>query len=238
MSDAKKLGIVKTSVDTLTEMLSEAITFPPETKVLAMDYEGQQVKLLLQNPLFRTLEEGEETPLYNMSNRRDENGKYRMTLKEDNYKSLLPRKKANFSDRFELEQAILGLWGMFDYIHLIIGVLDNDEKSDDDVVNMAFGVCDLMRAQYGLVYSYEYTDFLSLRLQEDVLKLIDELFTEVVEYYDGENPVSREELVQKLLQLFNAADAAVGAVFSEFEDSIHASHAARSMSNDMPEEGC
>lgn len=221
---SERIGYMLISMDTMTEVMSGAVKLPKGTEVLRVTMEPsimsgmENVRMNFSHPSLDVIETGDKIPQYNVIFEQKENGEYTAMFERVELK--LERKKYNFSDRFELEQDILRLWGMFDYIHLIVHVLDRKGSTMDEVANITWGLVNMMREQHQIVYSYSDAERLSITMRMQASKLYRQLDDLMGEYYDGEFPLTIEQMVQKILYIQKEGDVLFSRIFEEFEEQV------------------
>lgn len=220
---SERIGYVLLSMDTMTELMSGTFKLPKGTEVLQVKPEATKggmeiVRMNFTHPALDVINESDEIPEYAILITRGEDGEYSIMF--ERVANNLPRKKYAFSDRFDLEQEILRLWGMFDYIHLIVRVLDRKGSSIDDVANIAWGLVNMMKEQHNIVYSYDDADYLSVTFQMQASKLYKKLDDLMSDYYDGPVEMSKEQMIQGLLRIQKEGDELFNRIFEEFEEVV------------------
>ena len=216
----RNLGKFVVSSDTLFNMLEQGMSWPASLRALAKtpNYANGTFEVLAEYAQFAHVPEGDEIPFYYVEVTKDpENGEWHFHF--DREDEPVFRKERNFNNRFETEQEILGLWGMFDMIHLIVWRIDHNE-SIDAVSNAWIGLISFLTVQLDVMEKYGEGSLMPKSRFAEVRKLIDQLDHQFSWYYDG--PTSENTTaVLHLLRVRKEAEELMESIFNEFEESIN-----------------
>lgn len=212
----RNLGRFTISTDSMFNMLQQGLKWPKSLKVIVNtpDYSRGLLEVLAEYDGFDHVPEDEEIPFYHVGL-----GAGTETIYFDRKDAPVFRKERNFNNRFDAEQEILYLWGMFDMIHLIIWRLDHGE-SIDAVANAWLGLISLTTVQLDVMEKYGEGSLMPTARFDEVRKLLEKMDDQFTWYYDGA-PVGDTTVVLNLLRVREEVEELMESIFTEFEEAIN-----------------